>query len=210
MATKKGKFIIIEGGDGSGKTSCRNFLQSVLLPEQFDFTKEPGGTEAGEAIRSVLLTKREEKLLPITELLLFMASRSEHIEHRIKKNLAAGRNIICERFAPSSYVYQIVASGRKDLEDIFMMLDERIVSEIKPDLCLLLDVSPEVGLARVHTRGVVVDQFEVRDISFHQKVRKGYHDFVKRYPRVVTIDASQSEDVVHRIALEEIEKCLKQ
>jgi dTMP kinase len=210
MATKKGKFIILEGGDGAGKTSCRNFLQSVLIPKDFDFTKEPGGTESGDAIRSVLLTNREQKLLPFSELLLFMASRAEHIEHRIKPELAKGRNIICERFAPSSYVYQIVASDRKDLESTFIELNEKAVNNIEPDLCILLDVPPKIGLNRVRVRGGGIDQFEARDISFHEKVRKGYHDFVKRYKNVAIIDAAQAEDVVHKQVLDEIEKCLKQ
>ncbi len=208
--SKRGKFIILEGGEGAGKTSCKNFLQSVLLPEQFDFTKEPGGTEAGEAMRTILLTKREEKLLPFSELLLFVASRAEHIQHRIKPNLDRGRNVICDRFVPSSYAYQIAASDRIDLEDTFIELNKKAVNGIEPDLCVFLDVSPEVGLSRVATRGGIISQFDARDVSFHKKVRKGYHDFIKRYKNVVIVDAEQAEDVVQKIVLDEIEKYLKQ
>jgi len=166
-------FITIEGIEGVGKSTVVKFIEEYLLNKKLKFigTREPGGTEIAEKIRSILLaTNKKEPLLPKTELLLMYASRVQHIEYVIKPALETGRWVICDRFNDASFAYQ--GGGRKlDIEKI-ESLDSWLV-DIKPDITFLLDAPSEIGLSRAKNRGPQ-DRIELEKKEFFDCVRNMY------------------------------------
>ena len=192
----RGKFIVIEGGDGTGKSSCKEYLQEKLAGENVIFTHEPGGTEIGQEIRETLL-RRHNQAVPfnnLTELLLFVASRAQHVDELIRPKLYAGTHVICDRFAASSFAYQIRANEREDLNHIFTILHELALGETQPDLYILLDLDPKVAEKRMDQRGEKT-RFDARALDYHLRVREGMLEYVKKFHHVI-IDASQPIDSV--------------
>lgn len=193
---KQGLFITVEGVEGSGKSTLVPFVQGYLLEKKVDLviTREPGGTEIAEVIRGVLLDHYEEKMSEDTELLLFFASRAQHIEHKIKPALQAGKTVLCDRFTDASYAYQ--SGGRGIDESRIAVLEEWVQKGLQPDITILLDVPPEIGLNRIQNRGPL-DRFEIEKVTFFERVRAVYLERAKRYSdRYRVIDASQDlEDV---------------
>lgn len=173
---KKRKFVAIEGGEGAGKTGAMEFLRQKLANrEDVIFTREPGGTVAGEEIRGVLMDKKHKEMSALTELFLFCASRAQHIEEVIKPALFSGKNVISDRFDASTIAYQIFGRERKDLTKVFETLNNIAKGGVSPDAIIYLDVEPEVGLKRRqksaqgrHTR------FDKETLDFHKRVRKGF------------------------------------
>lgn len=189
-------FITVEGIEGCGKSSVIKFLEDYFKKNNFKIQvyREPGSTEVGEKIRKILLDKGNIKLSAHTELLLYLAARTQLIEEKLKKDLSRYEIIICDRFYDSTLAYQGYALGlgkiAKDAVKMFSL-------GIKPDLTLFLDVEAEVGLARVKER----DRIESRSLSFHQKLRQGFLQLAKEEPaRIKVIDASGSlEDIYSRV-----------
>lgn len=193
----KGIFISFEGGEGVGKTT-----QIARLAKEFErsgrnvvVTREPGGTLIANRIRSLLLDPELKGLKRLAELFLYEASRVQHVEELIRPALAAGNIVICDRFADSSLVYQGVARGIKST--IVKELNELATGGLQPNLTFVLDLNPQIGLARIGKRGIL-DRMEKETLDFHLRVQKGFRKLVKEEPRrCVLIDASQSRDQIH-------------
>lgn len=195
-----GRFITLEGGEGAGKST-----QLKLLAQSFAAagvgaitTREPGGSTGGEAIRNLVVTGTADRWHPTTESLLFMAARFDHLEAKIKPALAAGQWVLCDRFYDSTYIYQGIAKnvGTAWLDQIYRQL----FANAAPDLTLLLDLPPSVGLARTDKRGNVVEsRFEQMDIAFHERLRSGFLELAAANPvRIQTVDATQDATSVHK------------
>lgn len=215
----RGKFIVLEGGEGSGKTSCLEYLKEALRDRNVFFTREPGGTVVAERIRNFIFSQYPEEAMEAeTELLLFCAARIQHIKKFILPMLESGAHIICDRFDLSTYAYQIIARGRNDLKESFAVLDafarggvikdRKWVNVLDPDFYILLDVSPAVGLARRGAHQEEVNRFDEEKFDFHQRVADGLRRAVcgKRYAAVV--DANASQDEVRRNVLAHIKNVL--
>jgi dTMP kinase len=155
-------------------------------------TREPGGTPASDAIRKVILDP-ELNINPLTEFLLYSASRSQHVDEVIKPSLEKGNMVISDRFFGASVAYQGYGRGL-DLEFIYD-LTHRVTQGIVPDIVLLLDLDPRIGLERIAARGQK-DRLELADISFHYKVREGFLEQAKQHANWFVIDAAQDADKV--------------
>jgi len=195
--------ITLEGIEGSGKTTQINYIAEYLreIGHECVITKEPGGTEIGEKIRSILLDPGNKNIHPLTELLLYAADRVQHIKEFIGPMLEAGKIVICDRFHDSTTVYQGFTRG-VDL-GLIRQLNKLVLGGVGPDITFVLDLPPELGLERAWkqinsgSRSDMETRFEKEKLSFHENVRKGYLDLAKSEPdRFVLIDASvESADV---------------
>ena len=200
---RKGLFITVEGGEGSGKTSLLRHLSANLSQHGFSCiqTREPGGTPVAEELRSLLLSvQKGVDMLPLTELLIILAARLEHVEKVISPALNAGTTVLCDRYVDSTMAYQ--AYGRGYSPDRVWSLSTDIVP-LLPDVTFYLDVSPEVALARLEKRQKGVrDRLEAESLFFHERVRQGFLMMAERYPdRIVVLDASLSEDALAQSAI---------
>jgi dTMP kinase len=197
-ATARGCFITLEGGEGVGKSTNLAFVAGLLERAGLDVlrTREPGGTPLAERVREIIVSPSGETVPPIAELLLIFAARSLHVEGCIRPALAAGRWVLCDRFTDASYAYQ--GAGRELGESPVRWLETQVQGDLRPDLTLLLDVDPVVGLARAGARGAA-DRFEQERLEFFRRVRAGYLARAEADPgRFRIVDASQSlEDVRH-------------
>lgn len=187
----RGWFLTLEGVEGTGKSTNLSFITDYLRDAGVDLivTREPGGTELGEEIRDLLLSHREDGMHPDTELLLMFAARAEHLRRKIQPALAAGQWVLSDRFTDATYAYQ--GGGRAlDLERI-AILEDWTQGALRPDVTFLLDLDPEVGLARAANRAAL-DRFEQEDLAFFQRVRHAYQQRVEEQPeRFRVVDASQ-------------------
>jgi dTMP kinase len=191
-------FISLEGIEGCGKTTQIRQLSSYLEQKGHPHivTREPGGTAIGEKIRSILLDPASKDLVPTAELLLYMADRAQHINELIKPGLAEGKIVMCDRYFDATTVYQGFARG---LDTRFILDLHRVLfQDLKPDLTLLLDLPPRLGLARAWqeldsgSRCGTESRFEEEAIHFHEKVRQGYLELARLEPkRFKVIDASR-------------------
>jgi dTMP kinase len=195
----RGKFITLEGGEGVGKSSNLEFVAGLLEEAGLDVerTREPGGTPLAERIRAVIVTPADAPMPPMAELLLVFAARAAHIEGRIRPALEAGRWVLCDRFTDASYAYQGAARGLGD--EPVRWLEQRVQGDLRPDLTLLLDADPAVGLARANARGAA-DRFEQERIEFFARVRAGYLARAAGEPRRFrVVDASRPLDEVREV-----------
>ena len=194
-----GFFITFEGIEGVGKTTQvqRAFdLLSARHPGNVIVTREPGGTHAGELIRNVILQDNADRIDGITEMLLVFAARRQHIQDVIRPSLDAGRIILCDRFTDATFAYQ--GGGRGVDEELISRLQDMVQGRLRPDLTLLLDAAPEVGLERMRERSAP-DRFEAETMNFFQRVRHKYLDLAARHPeRIHVIDAAREADEVTR------------
>lgn len=191
-----GKFITIEGCDGSGKTTQAKLLKEKLIEMKtsFWFTREPGGTKISEKIREVILAKENKEMVWRTEALLYAASRAQLMGEKILPLLNEGVNVICDRFIDSTMAYQ--GYGRKldklELEKLNVFATEGV----KPDLTILLDIEPEEAFKRI--TGREQDRLETEKIDFHQRVREGYLTLARFEPeRFKVISALLPEETIH-------------
>ena len=194
---KKGKFITLEGGEGSGKSTCITFITAWLESQGIDYvvTREPGGTPLAEEIRELILSHRDEKMHDETELLLMFAARSQHINEKIKPAIEQGMWVISDRFVDSSYVYQGAARGG-DLGKI-EQLSQWVLQGCEPDATLLFDVPVNIGLSRVQKRSQS-DRLDDEPVAFHQMVREAFLQRAQTSDHYCVIDASQSIDEVNQ------------
>lgn len=193
----KAVFISIEGIEGTGKTIQSKLLYEYLVTKNYPvvLTEEPGGTRIGFKLRDLLLSLEYKRMTPVTELLLYNASRAQHIKEVILPALTRGSIVISDRFADSTVVYQGYGRGI-DLELVGFI--ENIVTEgLKPDITFLLDLDVETGLQR--NRGInKTDRLELEDLAFHRRVRNGYLEVAVKEPgRIKLLDASESIEAVH-------------
>ncbi len=192
---KKGKFIVIDGGEGCGKSSQMKLLQEKYTGQRFIFTREPGGAPFAEKIRSLILSPEAKGASGETQFGLFWAARADHMNALVKPSLLAGKNVISDRFDSSSYAYQVFGQEAKHLKKLFLEMRKVYLGKFVPDLYIFLDVKPEVGLARVASRKGEINHFDEQKLDFHKRIRKGYLDFVKKFPHKI-IDANKSFDEV--------------
>ena len=197
-------FITIEGPEGSGKTTAVDTAVKELekMGYQIVRTREPGGTPIAEQIRNVILDKNNTAMDQRTEALLYAASRRQHLVEKVWPALKEGKIVICDRYLDSSLAYQGGARGLgiDNILNVNMFATEGTF----PDLTLLFDLSPEVGLARIAANSDrEVNRLDLEKMEFHTKVRNTFLELAKRYPeRFVVIDASQSREEVAKKTLE--------
>lgn len=202
-------FITFEGPEGSGKTSQIILLAAYLRERGYEVvqTREPGGTSIGDQIRAVLHDVDNGEMQSVTELLLYSASRAQLVRELVQPALDAGKIILCDRYADSTIAYQGYGRGL-DLEELYM-LTQFATGGLKPHLTLLLDIDVERGLARRQVNGEEMNRLDLEAVSFHQKVRSGYHTLVTAEPeRWVVIDADRSVDVIQKDLREVVERKL--
>ena len=197
-------FITIEGPEGSGKTTAVDTAVKELekMGYQIVRTREPGGTPIAEQIRNVILDKNNTAMDQRTEALLYAASRRQHLVEKVWPALKEGKIVICDRYLDSSLAYQGGARGLgiDNILNVNMFATEGTF----PDLTLLFDLQPEVGLARIAANSNrEVNRLDLEKLEFHTKVRNTFLELAKRYPeRFVIIDASQSREEVAKKTLE--------
>ncbi len=185
-----GCFISVEGIEGVGKSTNIDYIYQYLKKAGIDVmqTREPGGTELGEAIREILLAPHFSDITHDTELLLMFAARSQHIAKKIIPALSQNQWVLCDRFTDASYAYQ--GGGRAIDYERIEVLEQWVQGTLRPDVTLLLDAPVELAMQRVHRRGDH-DRFEMEQEIFFQNVRKSYLTMAKRFPdRYRVIDAS--------------------
>ncbi|MEG0830420.1 MAG: dTMP kinase [Anaerovoracaceae bacterium] len=187
---KRGIFITIEGPDGSGKSTQIDNIRRCLEEKGYEtiVTREPGGTSISEKIRKVILDKNNNEMNPMTETLLYAASRAQHVAERIGPAVESGRTVICDRFIDSSIAYQ--GYGR-DLGDCVKAINEYAIMGYMPDITFLMKLDPKIGKKRIREEDQ--DRLEQEKLQFHNKVFKGYLELEKMYPdRIIGIDASKT------------------
>lgn len=192
----KGKFITFEGGDGAGKTTLIESVYKTLVSQGKDVlkTREPGGSPVGAEIRNLILHS-QAPLTKKCELFLFLADRAEHVDKIILPALEKGQIVLCDRFNDSTIAYQSGARGLD--EQTVRSLCTIAASGLEPDLTLYLDLDPRIAFERVKKMGKHKDQIEAEDLSFHDKIRKTFHEIGKREPRrFFLIDARQPAESV--------------
>lgn len=200
----RGKFITLEGGEGSGKTTMIGRIGSYFEERGIPYavTREPGGIEIAEKIRSIILDPLHTAMDARTEALLYAAARSQHLAEKVEPALRAGKAVICDRFVDSSLVYQGYARGL-GIENVWA-INRFAIGDLMPDVTLYLDIEPEVGLARIDAHdGREVNRLDLENLEFHRKVREGYFLLKEQFPeRIRVIDASmKQEDVLAAMIL---------
>ena len=201
----QGRFVSFEGIEGCGKTTQIALLSEYLKKHSIThtITREPGGTAVGEGIRKVLLNSETIRLTAASELLLFYASRSQNIQEKIKPALERNEIVICDRYYHASMAYQ--GYGRGIPLDFIRKLTDLVCDPYRPDLTFLLDIEPEIGLARARTRnhGRIEneDRFEAEDLEFYNRVREGYLELASEDERIQLLYADRPIETVHRHVL---------
>jgi dTMP kinase len=211
----KGTFITFEGIEGSGKSTQIALLANYLTTRgvQHVLTREPGGTLIGDQIRKILLDPASNALDPAAELLLYAASRAQHLREIIIPALASGANVLCDRFSDATLAYQGYGRGL-DIEMI-RALDRIVTAGMRPDLTLLFDIEAASGIARArgrnNSRGLEAEaRFENEELAFHERVRQGYLALVAQEPeRIQVVDASSSAEAIQAEVRKIVDKRLR-
>jgi len=208
----RGFFITFEGGEGAGKSTQIRRLQEHLQQQghRVVVTREPGGSPGAEAVRHVLLSGAAEPFGPEMEAVLFAAARLDHVQQVIRPALEEGAVVLCDRFIDSTRAYQGTTKGLS--KSFLAALERAAVGDTMPDLTVILDIDPEIGLQRASARRGEgsVDRFEKDTLAVHQKRRKAFLDIAKAEPeRCVVIDASRSADAVAANVLEAVQKAMQ-
>ena len=199
-------FITLEGPEGSGKTTAVEAAVKRLQEMGYEIvrTREPGGTPIAEQIRNVILDKGNTAMDARTEALLYAASRRQHLVEKVWPALKEGKIVICDRYLDSSLAYQGGARGLG--VDNILNINLFATENTWPDLTLLFDIKPELGLARISANADrEVNRLDLEKLDFHNKVRDTFLELAKKYPdRFVIIDASQSREEVAKATMEAI------
>jgi dTMP kinase len=192
---RKGYFITLEGPDGAGKTTqlARLLAAAAEAGVPVVTTREPGGTAVGDAVRGILLDPQYGEIVPLTEALLYAASRAQLVQEVIKPALTAGKLVLCDRFIDSSLAYQVYGGGLDF--DFVWRTNLAAVDGCLPDKTFVLNIEPQVGLAR---RGAAAaDRMEQKPLAFHQRVQQGFLQLAERFPeRLTVVEADRPADEV--------------
>jgi len=205
----RGCFIVMEGPDGSGKSTQIALLKDYLEKEgeNIIITREPGGTKISEKIREIILDPGNKKMSPVTEMLLYAAARAQLMKEVIIPAIEEGKIVISDRFSDSSIVYQGIARGlgMKTVEEV----NRPGIGDYRPDLIFFIDISEEEGLRRKKDQKKL-DRLEQESIDFHHMVSEGYRKVLTGRPEVVQIDGNRSVEEIHRQICEIIDRKRKE
>mgnify|MGYP000009423014 FL=1 len=202
---QKGRFITFEGGEGTGKSTQLRLLAEYL--ERVGVTnvmsKEPGGTEIGQELRRILVTGDKDKFDAVTECLLYYADRRIHLTSKVWPALEKGSWVLSDRFADSTVAYQYYGYDKKVPYETLESLYKIAVGGFKPDLTLIFDLDPKIGLARSFKKaeGMAVKEtrHESRGLAFHERMRRGFLEIAAKEPeRCIVVDADKSIEALHR------------
>lgn len=206
-----GIFITFEGPEGAGKTTIISIVQKELLKKGYNVisTREPGGIDIAEQIRSVILDTKNTKMDSRTEALLYAASRRQHLAEKVIPALDAGKIVLCDRFIDSSLAYQGYARGL-GIDEV-LSINEFAINGLMPSLTLFFDIEPAVGLARIEkSNSREVNRLDLENLKFHEKVYEGYIQVANRFKeRFQMVDANAPLEAVSKRTLEIIESHLK-
>ena len=194
--TARGRFIVLEGGEGGGKSTQARALRDALQVRgrEVVLTREPGGSPLAEAIRSLVLGDWAEGIDATTEVLLIFAARAAHLRATILPALEAGRDVICDRFVDASYAYQ--GAGRGLPRERLAELERLVLGDLRPDLVLVLDVDPALGVQRIAGRGGN-NRFDAESLAFMQRVRAAYLERAAEAPdNHIVVDAARALETV--------------
>lgn len=194
--TPKGLFITFEGGEGSGKSTQMRLLADRLggLGREVVATREPGGTPFAERVRALILDPATPEHSAVSEALLFYAARADHLDRVIRPALGRGAIVIADRFSDSTEVYQCHAGGLP--AKAFAAIEAAVVGDARPDLTVILDLDPAVGLERARARGAM-NAYDARSLAFHQRLREGFLAIARREPqRCAVLDAAEPAEAV--------------
>jgi dTMP kinase len=193
----RGRFISFEGIDGSGKSTQARMLADILRSEghAVTLTREPGGSTGAEDIRRLVLEGDPDRWSPETEILLFTAARRDHLEKTIRPALARGDIVITDRFADSTRIYQGITRG--DLRSLVDALHDLMIG-VEPDLTILIDIDPALGLARARARAGTELRFEDMGLATQVAMRAGFHALAASHPRFRLIDGARAPEDVAR------------
>lgn len=204
----KGKFILVEGGDGAGKDTHVERLRELLQNREVLFTREPGGTALGKTLREILLHGSHGPVSLPAELFLFMADRAQNVEETIKPALAAGKVVVSNRSWVSFLAYQIYGREQFEWKPFMEQGIKKIFEGAPADLLIILDVPPEVGKERQKAMGKIPDTMESMIDAAHHRIRGAYLDIAKTLPYAVVIDASRPLEEVWADVKAEVLKVL--
>ena len=200
-----GKFITFEGGEGCGKSTQAKLLCSYLQNKGIDtiLTKEPGGTAEGKIIRELLVTGDKDKFDAISECLLYYADRRNHLQKLVLPAIAKNQWVISDRYADSTEAYQYYGYNKRIELETLQRLYSIVASDFKPDLTIILDMDPKIGMHRSFAKAQTMDvkelRFESRDMAFHHNLRNGFLEIAKREPqRCVVVNADDTVDNLHQ------------
>lgn len=207
----KGLFITLEGPDGSGKTTQIAKVAEYFKEKNVDFiqTREPGGTRISDKIRALILDPEHNEMHDLTEVLLYAASRAQHVHEKILPALEAGKVVLCDRFVDASLAYQGFGLGVG--EEPVLQVNNIATSGLVPDRSYFVDVSPQVGRERMKSRygNESLDRIEQKDLTYHERVREGFeHIFSKQTDRIVRINGEQNPDQVFKEIAKDLDQLL--
>jgi dTMP kinase len=192
----RGRLVVLEGGEGAGKSTHAKYVRERLAAggRAVVQTREPGGSPLAEAIRDLVLRDWPEGVDGATELLLMFAARAAHLQALIRPALAAGQDVVCDRFVDATYAYQ--GAGRGLREKDIDLLAGLVLGRLRPDLVIVLDIDPAAGARRVQGRGAS-NRFDAEQQAFQERVRRAYLRRARREPkRYAVIDAGRSREAV--------------
>ena len=202
----RGKFIVLEGGEGSGKTTIGERLK-IEFPE-IVYTQDPGGTRLGEQIRMLLMSDETAGIDTSAELLLFLAGRAQLAAEVIRPALESGTHVISNRFGLSSIAYQVYGRQHPEFLSLYHTVSEEILENARPDACILLDISPETGAARVRARPEEPTRFDKESLDFHARVREGLKRHIGEFGKPFIIDAEKPLEEVWTEVLRTVQSLL--
>lgn len=201
----QGRFVVIEGLEGAGKTTAIQTVQQWLLEQGHSLvqTREPGGTPLAEQIRTLVKSVQQERVSPVTELLLMYAARAQLLDNVIRPALARGDWVLADRHDLSSRAYQ--GGGRQIPDEVLDPIRQLVLADLRPDLTLYLDIDPVIGLERARARGEL-DRIEQEQLSFFQRARAKYLAVAAAEPNIVVIDAAKPLADVQQQLLQALEQ----
>lgn len=180
----KGKFIVLEGGEGAGKSTIARWL-SEQFPKEKVLVTRAGGTPLGEQLKKVLVSEEGARMTSEGRFALAWAAHTDHVRQCVEAALSQGVSVLSDRFDSSTFAYQVWGEQAEHLAELFWKTRKAFLKECIPDIYVLLDVDAEEGLKRVQKNGRTTDHFEKRPIEFHKRVREGYLEFFKKVPHVI-------------------------
>lgn len=197
-----GYFITFEGGEGTGKTTIINYISKYLNDKGYSVitTREPGGIDIAEQIRSIILDIKNTKMDYRTEALLYAASRTQHLAEKVIPALNENKIVLCDRYLDSSLVYQGIARGL-GIENVLKI--NMFATEYMPNITFFIDVKPEICFKRLKDNNREMDRLDLENMNFHNMVYEGYKEVAKMYPnRIVSIDGDRKiEDIIEDIRI---------